>query len=347
MSTTLPHYNKIFKELWHQSDAKRRHQNQIYQPCALQRPYCPKNGWPVKLPDLPAVDNPTDIVVIIHFQDSLTYHDRFCVEIKKVEDHYSTHLHHNIVVIVEDIGLLNYYTGNLHVIWFPTFIYETMSQMQNTQHIWGTYINAEPKKNWQCLNGIPKPWRKDVAYYLQKNFDNGILSLANIIPLKTHAYDDVYHGKGNDNPDNFLMLDWVYKDCALNIVCETIYDAPCGILTEKTLFAFLAGQVPITIAHQGYVKELIDMGFDMFTDIVNTSFDRLPDHTRWRAAIDLNAELLNSEVKRADHMERLLYNQNHALHTLGANCIEHYITQMHSFGFSNRDLKTLLGYGTS
>jgi len=342
MSTKFPHYNKILKDLWWQSKTRPKNPNVLYQPSALQMPYCPKNGWPVKLPDLSTVDVLEDLVLVIHFQDSLTYHKGICVELKKVEDHYPKNIHHSIVVVVEDIGLVNFYTGDMHVVWFPTFIYETMSQMTNTRHIWSTYINSEPTKNWQCLNGIPKPWRKDVAYYLQENFSNGILSLANIIPLQSHAYDDVYHGKGNDNPDNFLMLDWVYKDCAINIVCETIYDAPCGILTEKTLFAFLSGQVPITIAHQGYVKELIDMGFDMFTDIVDTSFDRFPNHTRWRAAIDLNADLLNFGVKRSGYIERLQYNKNHALHTLGEQCIKEYIKQMHSFGFSNRDLKTLL-----
>jgi len=330
MSTTLPHYNEILKDLWHRSP---RSYHVIYQPSALQRPYCPKNGWPVNLPDLPAESSTQEYVFVIHLQDSLTYHENMCVEIQKVENYYPKHLHHNIVVVVEDIGLVNFYTGNLHIIWFPTFVYETMSQMKGTKPIWDQYIHATATKNWQCLNGIPKPWRKDVAYYLQENFSNGILSLANAIPLESHAYDDVYHGKGNDNPENFLMLDWVYQDCAVNIVCETIYDAPCGILTEKTLFAFLSGQIPITIAHQGFVRELLDMGFDMFTDIVNTSFDRLPDHLRWRAAIDLNADLLNSGVKRADHMERLLYNKNHALHTLGEQCIKEYIKQMHSFGF--------------
>lgn len=342
MSTNLPHYHKIFKDLWWQSKITPENGKVIFQPSALQTPYCPHNGWPLKLPELPVNVNLQDFAIIIHFQDSLTYHGKDCVELKKIEDAYPASLHCNIVVVVEDIGLPNLYSGNLHVVWFPTFVYELCSQMESSQTHWDDYINAETTKNWQCLNGIPKQFRKQVCYYLQENFTNGILSLANIIPLEKHAYYDVYYGEGNDNPDNFLMLDWVYKDCALNIVCETIYDAPCGILTEKTLFAFIAGQIPITIAHKGYVTELINMGFDMFTDIVDTSFDRMPDDVRWQAALDLNRDLINSGVKRTDHLERLQFNKNHALVTLGKKYIDLYCAQMHSFGLSSKDLKSLL-----
>jgi len=327
--STLPHYNNILKDLWTSTTYS---DSVIFQPSALQIPYNEKTGWPIKLPDLPENYQNKEFAMVIHFQDSLTYDDQSgCIELQKVENYYPKELHTNIVVVVEDISLEKTYSGDLHVVWFPTFLYEIAQQMLKIKDKWDHYIDCEPTKNWQCLNGIPKRWRKQLANYLHNNFENGILSLANIIPLQSHAYDDVYHGKGNDNPENFLMLDWVYKDCALNIVSETIYDNDIGILTEKTLFAFLAGQIPLVIAHRGFVTELIEMGFDMFTDVVDTSYDRLPDNQRWQAAVDRNRNLINSGLKRQPYIERLKRNKEFVLHEFGTRCIDRYIKQMHSF----------------
>lgn len=339
MSTDLPHYNKILRDLWLFTDNIYCESNLIYQPSVLQIPYCSTNGWPMNLPEIPASIIDEEFVCILHLQDSLTYKNNECVELKKIEYNYPIHAHKNIVVIVEDIGLVNSYAGNLHVVWFPTFVYELMQQMQKNKQHWDQYIQTEPSKNYICLNGIPKTFRRHVAYYLQANFENGIISLGNEIPLEKCAYQESYIG--NDNPENFVLLDWVFSDSALNIVTETIYYESIGIITEKTIFAFLAGQIPILIAHQGFITELKQMGFDMFTDIVNTSYDRYCNQTRWKAAIDLNADLIRSGVSRKDFEDRLERNKQHALEVWPNKLISNYINQMHSFGFNHTDLKIL------
>lgn len=299
-------------------------------------PYHPQKGWPIQFPDITTLTDDTHI--LIHFQDSLTFYEDTCIELQKVEDYFGE-LSKNVFVVVEEMKLEQSYNGPLNVLWFPSFVYELGYQMSLILPQWTNYINYDNSKTWQCLNGIPKPYREKVAWYLKDNFDNGILSLSSDIPLESHAYDDVYHGKGNDNPENFLMLDWVYKDCAINIVTETVYDFRPGIFTEKTLFAFLAGQIPLVIGHAGIVQELAEMGFDMFEDVVDTSYDWLDNDQRWKSAIDLNADLLRSLVKKQDFYERLSFNKHYALKIWPWRCKNWYKQQVLAIGV-NKGIKS-------
>lgn len=323
----FPHYNSVLTSHFKHNYCV------VYKPSALQMPYCPDSGWPVDFPEVDDLDH-ENLLIVIHFQDSLTFKNKRCLEIEKVEQFYGKYCS-KVVVVIEDIHLESYYKGPLHLIWFPTFCYETMSQCYKYKSQWDSYSETQNTKTWQCLNGIPKSFRRHVAFYLQEKYNNGILSLGGgYINLPTHAYDDVYWNKGNDNPENFVMLDWVYRDCAINIVTETIYNTRPGIITEKTLFAFLAGQIPILIGYPGMISDFIDMGFDLFEDIVDTSYDWLPSEERWKAAINLNSELLKSNISRLDYAERIGFNKNYALKVWPQRCIDWYEKQLHNLDFN-------------
>ena len=317
MSTRkFPHYNQILQRPFYKSGL-----DIVYKHSVFQIPRNEYNGWPIDFPDL---TNDPNTVYIMHFQDSQNFINGISLELTAIENYFAD-LSNRVVVIHEEIDLKGYYSGPLNLLWFPSFVYEMDYQMRPYQHRWDHYIDTVATTNWQCLNGIPKVFRRKTAHYLRDNFHNGILSLGGgEIPLPHHDYDDVYYGKGNDNPQNFCMLDWVYSDCAINIVTETLYYNRPGIITEKTLFAFLAGQVPIIIAHQGFVKECEKMGFDMFTDIVNTDYDDLPDIQRWRAALESNSELLRTGIDRSQVKKRLIQNKDHALNHWPQYLIEQY-----------------------
>jgi hypothetical protein len=93
------------------------------------------------------------------------------------------------------------------------------------------------------------------------------------------------------------------------------------------------------IAHQGFVTELKEMGFDMFEDVVNTSYDRYPDETRWKTALIKNNDLIQNGVKRSDYIERLEYNKQQALEVFPLYCINNYLDSMHSFGLSRETIQ--------
>ena len=48
-------------------------------------------------------------------------------------------------------------------------------------------------------------------------------------------------------------------------------------LTEKTIKAFVLGQIPIILSLPGFVNELRTLGFDMFDDVVNHDYDDIID----------------------------------------------------------------------
>ena len=107
----------------------------------------------------------------------------------------------------------------------------------------------------------------------------------------------------------------MYRTTPVNIVTESLYEEPVGIITEKTLFAFASLQLPILVAHKGAVKDAESYGFDMFTDIIDHSYDNLPNDVRWKSAIDLNMHILNGKFNYDDLLPRLKKNQEYIMET--------------------------------
>jgi hypothetical protein len=97
----------------------------------------------------------------------------------------------------------------------------------------------------------------------------------------------------------------IYAKCQVNIVTETQYDEPPGIVSEKTLMAMIAQQVPIVIGHQGIVQDCRELGFDMFDDLVDTSYDSMPNDIRVEQAIIKNQDLILGKINLAPYQERL------------------------------------------
>jgi hypothetical protein len=102
-----------------------------------------------------------------------------------------------------------------------------------------------------------------------------------------------------------MRLLQVYAKCQVNIVTETQYDEPPGIVSEKTLMAMIAQQVPIVIGHQGIVQDCRELGFDMFDDLVDTSYDSMPNDIRVEQAILKNQDLILGKINLAPYQERL------------------------------------------
>lgn len=75
-----------------------------------------------------------------------------------------------------------------------------------------------------------------------------------------------------------------FKKCLFNIVLETGFEyiGPNSgwdrhFYTEKTGKAFFLEQIPLFLSKKGYVAVLRNLGFDMFDDIVNHSYDLIED----------------------------------------------------------------------
>lgn len=267
----------------------------VFQPCAQLPPYdghpgTAPQGWNLKLPGLEWTDRHLTIIQCVDF---LTVTESGCRELEAIERHYGDRAD-RVVVVHWDLGLEKFYSGPLNLIYFPTHSYEFIYWMNYFQDSWVNEFDRKRHHIWQCLNGRENDLRRKVVDHL-KSHPNGILSFGDTLPLPGYPYSTY---RGTENHENWQRLVPVYSDCDVNVVTETIYDNPLGIITEKTLMAFFARQLPIVIGYPGIVEHCEQLGFDMFRDIVNTNYDYLPNETRWSEALRWNQHLIDHGIDR-------------------------------------------------
>jgi hypothetical protein len=93
----------------------------------------------------------------------------------------------------------------------------------------------------------------------------------------------------------------IFHSCLFNMVVESSSQSDPGIwrsifLTEKTFKAFGLRQIPIWFAVPGLVAEVRELGFDMFDDIIDHSYDCVEnEHLRFTQVFD-QIEKLNSQL---------------------------------------------------
>lgn len=267
----------------------------------FQPPYDPASGWPLKLPD---VEFGPRTILVLHFQDFVTPGDSI-TELVKVEQHYKDRAN-QVVVLHWSSDLGDHYQGPLNLIEFSSHNILTVTSIQNCRDQWIGEFQQPKDINWMCLNGRTCPHRARAAEIL-KQFDNGVVSYGAEYPLRDWPYSTY---KGTDNDENFVRLARLYAKTKVNIVTETQYDARPGIVTEKTIMAAVAKQIPIVIGHPGIVKDCKKLGFDMFEDLVDTSYDWLPNDIRVQQAIEKNKDLIVHGVD-TDKIQARLDAQSH------------------------------------
>lgn len=265
----------------------------------FEPPYDPVHGWPLKLPEFSPTSERS--LLLLHFQDFFTNKGGRVVELDRVADHYGKHAD-QVLVTYWNHGLE--YNGPVNVIEFSNHNYDLAHALQQRWSEW-KHIVERPRTGWQCLNGRMCPHRQRVVDLL-KQWDNGTLSYGDQTLLPEWAYSTY---RGTENDENFIRLNKVYGSHAVNIVTETEYNTSPGIITEKTLMAFAAEQIPIVIGHQGIVQHCRELGFDMFDDLVDTSYDQLPNDQRVEQALLQNRDVIIGNIDLAPFKERLERNR--------------------------------------
>lgn len=107
----------------------------------------------------------------------------------------------------------------------------------------------------------------------------------------------IYQTGINDNKNNFdLHLRKLYANHLVEIVHETTCAAPAYMLTEKTLHSYYGSVFAIFISGQGAVAHQRQLGFDVFDDVVDHSYDNIANPMeRVITAIDANVKLLTDK----------------------------------------------------
>jgi hypothetical protein len=268
----------------------------------LQDPWS-SSGWNLRLPSLPE-----DKLLVLHFQDRITATTTGCKELEAIEQHYGDQSN-RVAVIFYTHGLDKIYTGPIKLIEFSSHNWLTIHDLLRIRSAWQDQFDLPKTQAWQSLNGKILAHRNRTAAIL-KDWPNGTLSLGNEIPLDAWDYTTY---RGTENYDNFVRLLPLYQRAAVNIVTESEYNARPGVICEKTLYAFVAGQIPIMIAHPGAVQDCRNMGFDMFDDLVDNSFDYLPNDERVEQALLRNKDLIIGNKDLTQYQTRIRYNQEYVM----------------------------------
>lgn len=200
-------------------------------------------------------------------------------------------------------------------------------------------LSREFKKSFLCFNGRPDIHR---WYVLQKLHDTGLLERGFVSFLNRYGqieneiifneFISMYNGsteftryiydtkklflldKTNDeihNNDRTHSED-LYSSTSVSLITETYADSRSGcFITEKSWKAIANCHFPIWIAQSGIVNAFTDMGFDVFDDVIDQSYDKiLNSKDRWDTAIDSLKSYLEYDLPFKDSIsQRLLNNQ--------------------------------------
>ena len=164
-------------------------------------------------------------------------------------------------------------------------------------------------------------WSKELSQSKYNDiFNAGLLKLQNTNKSNFNIdqddrYDTVY-------PDWLIshnIFNWerklstYYKNTFVELVSETTFKEPTLLLTEKTYHAFLGCNFPILNSTVGTVEHLREIGFDMYDDIIDHSYDTITDpFERVYTLITKNQELLSDGERTRklwkDNLDRMLKN---------------------------------------
>jgi hypothetical protein len=160
-----------------------------------------------------------------------------------------------------------------------------------------SYIEQENTGNIDSINWVfneqQQPIKNiiDIGYEIFKNSNLKIKDNKNIYGKKNY----------NNNVENFVdKLQQYYKETFVEIVTETSYTESSFLLTEKFLNSVYGCNFPIVLCSKGTVEFLRKIGFDMFDDIIDHSYDLIDNPIdRLYSAIYNNRKLLtdNNYIK--------------------------------------------------
>jgi hypothetical protein len=173
--------------------------------------------------------------------------------------------------------------------------------------------NSDIDHKFLCLMRRPSPSRAKIARWLVDNnidarFSFGSMCLPEVMGDYRHMFPDCdlpitldgIIDRATNNIEH-VQTNPIFHSCLFNMVVESSSQSDPGIwrsifLTEKTFKAFGLRQIPIWFAVPGLVAEVRKLGFDMFDDIVDHSYDCVEDEPQRFAQVFDQIEKLNSQL---------------------------------------------------
>ena len=198
------------------------------------------------------------------------------------------------------------------------------------------YIKTEKPYQFLFLNGRHRPWRR---YLIEKFTQSGLIEHALWSNLDTHRGElkflpteyevDRFQKNLNIQDQGFIKnklfgTEWgdiyinprAYIDTYFSVVTETVVDYPYSFRTEKIWKPIFMAHPWIVIANEGYYRDMRNLGFKTYNDLIDESFDLITNNQdrldRMKDVVeDLARQDLQSFLQAAESTSK--YNQQHML----------------------------------
>lgn len=221
--------------------------------------------------------------------------------------------------------------------YYPYWAYDYKYRIQFYNQKLNSYNSLS--KKFLCFNGRPDThrWYTLQKLYDEKLLDSGFISFLNRYgqienQVSFDKFQTLYSGnvdyarsiflnktlltldKSNEqiHKNDRTHSDFLYINTSISLITETYADSRPGcFITEKSWKAIANCHIPVWIAQKGIVSAFKNMGYDVFDDIIDQSYDRISDPSkRWDAAIQSLKTYLDEDLKFENSLvERLLNNQ--------------------------------------
>ena len=173
-------------------------------------------------------------------------------------------------------------------------------------------------KNWQYNNrGLASmhldtstvtEWDSDFKGFICEHYERW----QNLVPLMPYSDIDEYWLPGDNSKvqssDDKLWKKH-YKDIAIEIVAETNQTPDNFFITEKTFRPIAYGKLFLVIGSPEFEQNLKRLGFDIFDDIIDKSYDSESSYYRVDAVFKSLGELLSNPVDMQALLPRLQANK--------------------------------------
>lgn len=125
-----------------------------------------------------------------------------------------------------------------------------------------------------------------------------------------------------------LLRSAVFEPTCVSLITEPAFYERETIITEKTLMAVWAGTLPIWVGGWRCADTMRDFGFDVFDDIVDHSYQSLPDaRDRCEQAVIRNQELLCKVMDLGPILPRLKHNLDLVRRNVFLDRVGHILAQ--------------------
>ena len=215
----------------------------------------------------------------------------------------------NVVLILN--GMVNQKIKHAQVINYFSFFHETAAFYRSRPHYVNGLTSDNKKFFFDALLGRRKLHRDDVYH--------GISHVKNIVTYFVTPNEDDIRDRSNqefiwpteilDKPTHpvcFTMQDLdidgvtlslskiipvdIYNQTHYSLVAETCVDNRWSFFTEKIAKPIIAGRMFLVAGGQYYLKNLRDLGFKTFINVIDESYDNEPDS-------QTRVEMILSQVK--------------------------------------------------